>query len=157
MLPLLLRADGRPINKSSELQEVIGCSKPGDKVTITLYRKGKEKHIDILLEKQPARIGEVEDEILELFMILEATQYNANQIHLALAFKYSWNSFIHGAPLDYIVYFTDFSIPAFYPAQIARIVIAENFTQIKRTFNGVGFHSAPIANFVEPFAGIQKL
>lgn len=53
---VITQINGRPINKGSELQEVIGCSKPGDKVTITLYRRGQEKSINVSLEKQPDAI-----------------------------------------------------------------------------------------------------
>ncbi|MGI2257649.1 HD domain-containing protein [Candidatus Cardinium hertigii] len=74
------------------------------------------------------------------------SQHHANQMHLALAIKRSWNSLIgvHTNPLDYISYFTVFAIPAFYPAQVERIVLSKNATQIKHSFNGAGFFSLSI-------------
>lgn len=73
-------------------------------------------------------------------------QCNADQASLALAIKRSWSSLMHShaAPLDYMVYWTAFAIPAFYPAQVASILMAKNVTQIKRSFNGAGFFSLSI-------------
>ncbi|CAH2559710.1 hypothetical protein [Cardinium endosymbiont of Oedothorax gibbosus] len=73
-------------------------------------------------------------------------QYNADQASLALAMKRSWSSLMHthAAPLDYMVYLTAFAIPAFYPAQVASILMAKNATQIKCSFNGAGFFSLSI-------------
>ncbi|CAH2559790.1 Do family serine endopeptidase [Cardinium endosymbiont of Oedothorax gibbosus] len=59
---VITQINSRLIHKSSELQEVIGCAKPGDKVTITLYRRGQEKCINVLLEKQPDAIQTVRKE-----------------------------------------------------------------------------------------------
>lgn len=53
---VITEVNGRKIRKSADLQEVIGCSKPGDKIVITLYRKGKEKLVNVLLEKEPDAI-----------------------------------------------------------------------------------------------------
>ncbi|WP_165393846.1 hypothetical protein, partial [Cardinium endosymbiont of Bemisia tabaci] len=74
------------------------------------------------------------------------SQHHANQMHLALTIKRSWNSLmdLHTNPLDYIAYFTVFAIPAFYPAQVDRIVLSKNATQIKHSFNGAGFFSLSI-------------
>lgn len=74
------------------------------------------------------------------------SQYNGDQTQLALAIKRCWNGLIHAhvTPLDYIVYFTVFAIPAFYPAQVERMVLSKNATQIKRSSNGAGFFSLSI-------------
>ncbi|TSJ81243.1 MAG: Do family serine endopeptidase [Candidatus Cardinium sp.] len=53
---VITQINGRKINKSADLQEVIACSKPGDKVAVTLCRKGKEQVVHILLKKQPDAI-----------------------------------------------------------------------------------------------------
>ena len=50
---VITHINGRKINQPTELTEIVACAKPGDKMTITLYRKGKEKNIDIVLEKEP--------------------------------------------------------------------------------------------------------
>ncbi|WP_419241787.1 HD domain-containing protein [Cardinium endosymbiont of Nabis limbatus] len=75
-----------------------------------------------------------------------ANQYHADQAHIALAIKASWNSLthFHATPLDYMIYFIIFSIPAFYPAQVDRILISEHAAQIKRSFNSAGFFSFSI-------------
>ncbi|MDD9139721.1 MAG: Do family serine endopeptidase [Candidatus Cardinium sp.] len=50
---VITQINDHKINKVAELQEIIACSKPGDKITITLFRKGKEKTIAVVLEKAP--------------------------------------------------------------------------------------------------------
>ncbi|WP_419241194.1 Do family serine endopeptidase [Cardinium endosymbiont of Nabis limbatus] len=57
---VITQINGRKVNKTSELQEIITCCKPGDRVAITLYRKGKEKVLNVLLEKQPDAIQMVQ-------------------------------------------------------------------------------------------------
>ncbi|WP_243018498.1 MULTISPECIES: HD domain-containing protein [Candidatus Cardinium] len=78
------------------------------------------------------------------------TQYNADQVNLILAIKRSWNTLIHfhAAPLDYIAYLIAFSIPAFFPVQVKPMLIAENVTQIKRSFNGAGLLLLAISFFI---------
>lgn len=73
-------------------------------------------------------------------------QYNADPINLALAVKRSWHNLIHshGTPLGCMAYFVAFAIPAFYPAQVTPILMAQNATQIKRSLNGAGFFSLSI-------------
>lgn len=64
---VIIQINSRRINKTTELQEVIGCAKPGDQLTITLYRKGKEKIINVLLAKEPDAIQMVlKDNILKI-------------------------------------------------------------------------------------------
>ncbi|ROT46951.1 Do family serine endopeptidase [Candidatus Cardinium hertigii] len=53
---VITHINGRKVDKVGELQEIIACSKPGDRVNITLYRKGKEKTIEVVLEKEPDAI-----------------------------------------------------------------------------------------------------
>ncbi|MBX9890665.1 MAG: trypsin-like peptidase domain-containing protein [Amoebophilaceae bacterium] len=48
------------INNMADLQEVIGCCNPGDKIAITLYRQGKEKVIEVVLPKQPDAVSIIE-------------------------------------------------------------------------------------------------
>lgn len=78
------------------------------------------------------------------------TQYHADQTQLALAIKRSWNSLIHAhaTPLDCMAYCIVFALPAFYPAQIGPMVLSQNATQIKRSFNGAGFFSLTINLFL---------
>ncbi|MGI2257062.1 Do family serine endopeptidase [Candidatus Cardinium hertigii] len=53
---VIIQINNRPIYKSADLQEIIGCAKPGDQLTVILYRKGKEKRVNLLLEKAPDAI-----------------------------------------------------------------------------------------------------
>ncbi|MCT4696827.1 HD domain-containing protein [Candidatus Cardinium sp. TP] len=73
-----------------------------------------------------------------------ATHPHGDQTHLTLAIKECWDRFRHAAPLNYMVYGMAFALPAFYPAQVAPILIAENATQVKRTFNSAGLLSLSI-------------
>ncbi|CDG50046.1 Do family serine endopeptidase [Cardinium endosymbiont of Bemisia tabaci] len=50
---VIIQINSRSIHKCADLQEVIGCAKPGDQLTVILYRKGKEKRVNLLLEKAP--------------------------------------------------------------------------------------------------------
>lgn len=64
---VVTQINGRQVNKSSELQEIIGCCKPGDKVAITLYRKGQEKVINVVLKKEPDAVQIIQkDDILKV-------------------------------------------------------------------------------------------
>ncbi|WP_342264994.1 Do family serine endopeptidase [Cardinium endosymbiont of Philonthus spinipes] len=64
---VITQINGRKVNKCPDLQEIICCAKPGDKVAITLYRKGKVKTIEIVLKKQPDVIQIVQqDDILKV-------------------------------------------------------------------------------------------
>ncbi|MDN5247446.1 MAG: trypsin-like peptidase domain-containing protein [Candidatus Cardinium sp.] len=60
---VITQINGHPINKSSELQEIIACAKPGDKVVLTLYRKGKLKTVEVVLKKRPDAVQVVKKEI----------------------------------------------------------------------------------------------
>ncbi|WP_243575236.1 Do family serine endopeptidase [Candidatus Cardinium sp. cByotN1] len=57
---VITQINGRKVNNYSDLQEIVACSQPGDKLTITLYRKGKEKMVNVLLEKAPDALQIVE-------------------------------------------------------------------------------------------------
>jgi serine protease Do len=50
---VILTADGSKIAKDSDLQNIVGLKKPGDKVTIAYFRNGKTKNTLISIEKWP--------------------------------------------------------------------------------------------------------
>ncbi|MGI2261837.1 Do family serine endopeptidase [Candidatus Cardinium hertigii] len=50
---VIIQINSRPVYNCADLQEIIGCSKPGDQLVVVLYRKGKEKRVNLLLEKAP--------------------------------------------------------------------------------------------------------
>jgi serine protease Do len=56
---VILAVDGQPINQSNELSSYITRRKPGDEVTLTIWRNRKEQQlkvrVDELQEKQPER------------------------------------------------------------------------------------------------------
>jgi serine protease Do len=47
---VIIKLDGLPVNTVSELQEQVGKHRPGDKVTVTYLRSGKENTIPIVLK-----------------------------------------------------------------------------------------------------------
>jgi Do/DeqQ family serine protease len=53
---VIVAINGRKIDKIAELQEIIGCAKPGDVVAITLYRSGKERTVNVVLAQKPDSI-----------------------------------------------------------------------------------------------------
>lgn len=56
---VIVRVGERPVRKASELQEAIGRHRPGDKVQITVNRKGKERTFDVVLRNKQGETGPV--------------------------------------------------------------------------------------------------
>jgi serine protease Do len=52
---IIIRFDGRPIEKSVDLPRLVGNTKPGTRSTVTVFRRGKTKDLTVL-------VGEVEPE-----------------------------------------------------------------------------------------------
>lgn len=77
-----------------------------------------------------------------------ASQYNADQLQLALAIKDSWSSWTNMSGSTGFCVLAAFAIPTLYPAQVQRILIAENATQIRRSFNYAGLFSLSINLFL---------
>ncbi|MCJ7812658.1 Do family serine endopeptidase [bacterium] len=48
-LDIFLKLDGREVNQSNEIQNAIALKNPGDTVTITVWRDGKEKQVEVKL------------------------------------------------------------------------------------------------------------
>jgi S1-C subfamily serine protease len=44
---VITKVDDRPVNSVAELQEQIARHRPGDKVTVTLIRKGSERVLNV--------------------------------------------------------------------------------------------------------------
>lgn len=55
---VIRKVDEQEIESSKELQSIIGHKRPGDKVHLTLFRKGKEKKLTLELIKFPEQIEE---------------------------------------------------------------------------------------------------
>jgi len=53
---VIIAINDKKVNQMSELQEIIACHKPGDKIMIKLYRNGKEKVVEVVLQKEPDAI-----------------------------------------------------------------------------------------------------
>ena len=51
---VILRFDGRPIERASDLPRVVGSTKPGSAVNMTVFRKGKERELPITVVELPA-------------------------------------------------------------------------------------------------------
>lgn len=76
-------------------------------------------------------------------------QHDYDQFHLALAIKESWHSLnFSSASNPYTKTLLVFAIPTLYPAQVQRILIAENDVQIKKSFNYAGLFSLIINLFL---------
>jgi len=50
---LLVAADGRTLSSTDDLRDVISGKKPGDRLTLTLYRDAKKRQVTIKLGRQP--------------------------------------------------------------------------------------------------------
>jgi serine protease Do len=59
---VVVRIDDRPIRSNTQLIEYIGTRRPGDKVDITVNRKGKEVTIPVVLKTRDGRVGPVRAE-----------------------------------------------------------------------------------------------
>ncbi|GAB4407578.1 MAG: trypsin-like peptidase domain-containing protein [Bacteroidia bacterium] len=49
---VIVAVDGQPVRQASELQAAVGTRRPGDKVLLTVNRKGSERQIEVLLRNQ---------------------------------------------------------------------------------------------------------
>lgn len=48
---VITAVDGKEIKNSPELQELVGRGRPGDRVNLTVNRKGKVKQISVTLQQ----------------------------------------------------------------------------------------------------------
>ena len=69
--------DGKTVHTSPELQELIARKRPGDEVTVTLVRNGKEKDINVVLE---SRTGATKIKKKEHQMLLNMLGANLEEI-----------------------------------------------------------------------------
>jgi len=51
---IIIRFDGKPIEKSSDLPRIVGGTKPGSKSTITVFRRGSTKDLSIVIAEVEA-------------------------------------------------------------------------------------------------------
>ena len=49
---IITKIDSTAVNKMSELRRYVYTKNPGDKVTVTVMRNGKERNFDIILGKK---------------------------------------------------------------------------------------------------------
>ena len=64
---VITAVDGKPVNEVPELLEHIGMHRPGDKVTITYKRDGKEKNITVVLTNEVGNTNVVIKKRADLF------------------------------------------------------------------------------------------
>ena len=69
---VIVRANGRDITKSSELLEVIGSKRPGDKVDVLVMRDGKQKKFNVLLRNRAGTTDVLKAEEVENLLTLGA-------------------------------------------------------------------------------------
>ena len=63
---VILKIDGKPIEKSSDLPRLVGNTKPGTKSNLTIFRRGATKELSIVIaelepEKVAKRVAEPEE------------------------------------------------------------------------------------------------
>jgi len=51
-LDIILKVDGKVVNRSNKIQSLIAIKNPGDEIDLTILRKGKEKEITVKLGKR---------------------------------------------------------------------------------------------------------
>ncbi len=51
---VILRFDGRTIERSTDLPRIVGGTKPGSKVTMTVWRKGAQRDVQVVVGELPA-------------------------------------------------------------------------------------------------------
>ncbi|ROT47025.1 HD domain-containing protein [Candidatus Cardinium hertigii] len=77
------------------------------------------------------------------------TQCHADQFSLAFTIKNSWNTLINiRSTGHYITFFIAYAIPCLNPALFQHVLISENTTQIKRSFNYAGLFTLSINLFL---------
>jgi serine protease Do len=59
---VIVKVDEHPVHSSTELTEVIGLHRPGDKVSLTVNRKGKEVVIPVTLKSKDGKEGVIKPE-----------------------------------------------------------------------------------------------
>jgi serine protease Do len=50
---VILKFDGRPIERSSDLPRIVGGTKPGTNSTLSVYRKGTQRDLKVLVGEMP--------------------------------------------------------------------------------------------------------
>jgi serine protease Do len=60
---VIIKIDGKPIEKSSDLPRVVGNTKPGTKSTVTVFRRGATKDLSIVIaEMEPEKVAKRDPE-----------------------------------------------------------------------------------------------
>jgi Do/DeqQ family serine protease len=85
---VIMKFDGNPVNTVAELQEQVGKHRPGDKVTVTYFRNGKESTVPMVLKNQAGNTkvvtAEMEESESEVFGAklesLDASEMNSLNI-----------------------------------------------------------------------------
>ena len=69
---VIIEANGRDVTKSSELLEVIGSKRPGDKISVTVLRDGKQKNFNVLLRNRAGTTDVLKADEVESLLTLGA-------------------------------------------------------------------------------------
>jgi serine protease Do len=67
---VILRIDDKEVNTTPELQEYIAKKRPGDQVTVSILRNGKEKQITVKLKSREGKLELVKKEKYEALKVL---------------------------------------------------------------------------------------
>lgn len=54
---VIIGIDGRDVARSGQLQQLIAMKRPGDRVTVDVWRNGQERHIDVTLGEAPLEVA----------------------------------------------------------------------------------------------------
>ncbi len=69
---VIIAINGKVVNKSSELQEIIGGKRPGDRVKVTVNRKGKELNFDLELRNMNGNTASIKASSTDFMSMLGA-------------------------------------------------------------------------------------
>lgn len=70
---IILSVNGMNVNTNSELLEIIGTHRPGDKVMLTISRKDREREVPVVLRNRDGKTSLVQKEEQQLMKVLGAT------------------------------------------------------------------------------------
>lgn len=67
---IIVAVNGRKVQKSSELQEIVGSKRPGEKLSVTVLRNGKERLYDLVLRNANGTTQRIKKEDIEFTTLL---------------------------------------------------------------------------------------
>lgn len=81
---VLIAVNGRSVNSSAELQEMIGAKRPGEEVMVTVLREGQEKRFGLTLRNANGTTKTIKKEDVEFLTVLGGSFREINDDESAL-------------------------------------------------------------------------